>query len=94
MISGAFFIVASGATSSPSPPPGSTCYDLKAAYKDSVCCTDTLSKVTNYQVSGPAPTSMFSDKLGVTNPCKDTNPGLANLDCTQAVEQAIEQASE
>jgi len=35
---------------------------------------------------------MFSDKLGVTNPCKDTNPGLANLDCTQAVEQAIEQA--
>jgi len=93
-IMASFLFLSVHAASGPSPPTGSTCYDIKAAYKDSVCCTETLSKVTDYTVSMPtaAPVNMYK---GQTNPCEGKKPTIHqfdNFNCSDAIEGDIEQS--
>jgi len=77
----------------------SSCYDLKAAYQGSQCCTSDLAKMTNQTVL-VAPTPMNAN---AANPCQDKKPydGFTagdgyfyNINCSivDGVAAAVEQA--
>jgi len=81
------------ASSSSTDAMGDTCYSLKAAYKNSECCTSNLGQTTAYTVTDVTPPKIVDG----TNPCAGTKPavgaGYDNKDCVvDDVLNALEQA--